>query len=258
MKIIKKGDEPNLLSIYKRENPNSDWKNGFRQNAGAEANQSVRDALKNEQFGLCVYCEIDLKDSGGIGFDDFRVEHFFPENPKAGESRGDGINYALHWPNLFGCCTGGNVPHVVESEERYSNPHTHCDVPKMNNDWTAIILDPTVDIPAFPSLFEFNEEGTISVSDSCPQEIKEKANKSIEYLKLNTKKIERFRSATIQKIRDELLSFPEENLPAVLNELSEAYLCPDNNGKLSPFFSTIRWYLGPAAEDVLRESEYNG
>ena len=42
-----------------------------------------------------------------------------------------------------------------------------------------------------------------------------------------------------------------------MNELAEAYLCPDNHGKLSPFFSTIRWYLGQAAEDVLRQSEYN-
>ncbi|ADU67371.1 retron Ec78 anti-phage system effector HNH endonuclease PtuB [Pantoea sp. At-9b] len=258
MKKIKKGSEPRLLSEYKLANPTSSWKTGFRQNAGPEAIKSVTDNLKNQQFGLCLYCEIDLKDAEGIGFDDFRVEHFFPENPKKNESRNDGINYALHWPNLFGCCTGGNTPYVVDKEERYSNPETHCDVPKSNNDWTAIILDPTVDIPAFPSLFQYTEGGTILVSSQCPVEKIDRANNTIEHLNLNSNKIKRFRSAIISKIRDELLLFTDNNLQDGLKELSNVYLLPDNEHRLSPFFSAIRWYLGPAAEGVLQETEYDG
>ncbi|MBL5931787.1 retron Ec78 anti-phage system effector HNH endonuclease PtuB [Lelliottia amnigena] len=258
MKKIRKGDEPQLLSEYKLANPNSDWKNGFRQNAGFEAIKSVTNNLKTQQFGLCVYCEIDLKDAGGIGYDDFRVEHFFPENPKQNESRNDGINYALHWPNLFGCCTGGNTPYVVDREERYSNPDSHCDVPKSNNDWTAIILDPIADIPAFPSLFEYTESGIISVSSHCPEDKIQKTHSTIEYLNLNSNKIEKFRGAIIQKIREELLSFPAENIQEALNELSKVYLLPNGNERLSPFFSTIRWYLGPVAEEVLLEAGYDG
>ncbi|HDL8450351.1 TIGR02646 family protein [Pectobacterium odoriferum] len=258
MKKIKKGNEPQPLSEYKLANPNQNWKNGFRKNAGHEAIKEVTNNIKNQQFGLCAYCEVDLKDSGGIGFDDFRVEHFFPENPKPNESRNDGINYALHWGNLFGCCTGGNTPYVVDREERYSNPDTHCDVPKSNNDWTAIILDPTVDIPAFPSLFEYTENGTISVSSDCPEEKIQKVHNTIKYLNLNSKKLEKFRGAIIEKIREELLLFPEGNIQEKLNEMARIYLIPNSKDRLSPFFTTIRWYLGPMAEEVLLQVGYDG
>lgn len=248
--------EPALFSDFKANNPDSDWKKGFKKNAGAEANQAVNDKLKQEQYGLCVYCEIDLKSNRNQGLDDFRVEHFFPENPKPDESRNDGINYALHWPNLFGCCSGGNVPHVIEKDTRYSNPHTHCDVPKSNNDWTNIILNPILDIPAFPSLFKFSEDGEIFVSDECDTEIQVKVENTIKFLNLNTKKLQRFRKEIITSLRQELIS--SNDISETLDTLAKANLLPNDNGNISPFFTTIRWYLGDNAEDVLLHVNYDG
>ena len=65
MKRITKNIEPQALSDFKALEPHASWKTGFKTNAGKEPNNEVRDALYKEQNGLCVYCEIDLKD--GLG-----------------------------------------------------------------------------------------------------------------------------------------------------------------------------------------------
>jgi len=41
-----------------------------------------------------------------------------------------------------------------------------------------------------------------------------------------------------------------------LNVLAESFLLPDDNGNCQAFFSLIRWFLGPAAENVLSKYGY--
>lgn len=131
MKKINKLGEPDALRMYREMYPNDDWKSGFYANSGKEGIKCVRDSLLREQGGLCVYCEIDLKLGGGRANNDFRVEHFYPDNPPQNiQKRNDGINYSLHWQNLFGCCHGGDVSSVIEKSQRYTKPDVHCDINK--------------------------------------------------------------------------------------------------------------------------------
>ncbi|MEB6444351.1 retron Ec78 anti-phage system effector HNH endonuclease PtuB [Klebsiella variicola] len=264
MKIILKGNEPDELLEYKSIYPDDDWKNGFTRNAGAEANRKVKHALITDQGGICVYCEIDLKDAGGRALNDFRVEHFYPENPEPGERRNDNINYALFWPNLLGCCTGGNARYVVDAHRRYTNPVFCCDVDKSNHDWTQLILNPIDDIPAFPALFSFDfANGNIMVSELCPAELRSKAEQSIDLLKLNTPKLQEFRVEVITILTEQL--FPDGDtaindveIQQRMQTLAHAYLIRDTNNMLQPFFTTVRAFLGTAAETVLMQYNFKG
>ncbi|QLK46738.1 TIGR02646 family protein [Vibrio owensii] len=261
MKKIKKCDEPESLREYREANPQDDWKKGFKPNAGKQPNIDVRKALLNEQKGLCVYCEIDLKDGEGNAINDFRVEHFYPENPIEDDKRNDNVNYALHWPNMFGCCTGGSVRSVVDSAIRYTNPDFSCDVDKGNKDWTDRLLNPLVDIPAFPPIFEFNEDGNIGVKSDCPQEIKDKAEHSVHLLKLDSDRLIKFRKSIVDKLReqlDELVNSGPMELDDAMELLAESHLSEDSLGNYQAFFSTIRWYLGMDAEKHLTNIGYDG
>ena len=47
-----------------------------------------------------------------------------------------------------------------------------------------------------------------------------------------------------------------EDMEEFLNVLAESFLLPDDNGNCQAFFSLIRWFLGPAAENVLSKYGY--
>ena len=61
------------------------------------------------------------------------------------------------------------------------------------------------------------------------------------------------RQARIDEIENVLAAGVE--MEDFLNILAESFLLPDDNGNCQAFFSLIRWFLGPAAENVL--SRYN-
>ncbi|WP_318442575.1 retron Ec78 anti-phage system effector HNH endonuclease PtuB [Photobacterium leiognathi] len=262
MKTIIKTDEPESLIEYKTIFPDDNWKDGFRKNAGKQPILDVYNKIIADQKGLCAYCEIDLKNGEGKALNDFRVEHFFPENPAEEDKRNDGINYALYWPNMIGCCTGGNTKSVIDSDTRYTNPDVSCDVNKKNLDWTSMILNPLVDIKPLDLIFKFDEnDGMISVNDvTCPEELKDKANKSIELLQLNANKLKKFRKAVIDKLNEELLIADDDHeLDDYLDELAETFLSQDvETDHLQPFFSTIRWYLGKNADAFLQKIDFQG
>ena len=46
-------------------------------------------------------------------------------------------------------------------------------------------------------------------------------------------------------------------LEECLERLAEGLLTPDKDGAYRPFFTVIRWYLGPAAEKFLAKSGFN-
>ncbi|MCE7553615.1 retron Ec78 anti-phage system effector HNH endonuclease PtuB [Aliivibrio fischeri] len=258
MKKIKKGDEPPFLTEYKKSYPDDDWKNGFKKNAGKEPNAQVKEYLTKDQKRLCLYCEIDLLSGKGYAIDDFRVEHFFPENPQDNEE--DVINHALEWSNLFGCCCGGNQPSVVDKDNRYTNPDFSCDVDKGNNNWVDLILNPLNEVPAFPLIFDYDEDGYISVSENnCPEDLKAKAENSIRLLKLNSERLIKFREKVITKLRSQLIESIEKLEMSdndALYELAETYL--KESPEYPAFFSLIRWYLTEQAEIYLKEIEYDG
>ncbi|OMO23148.1 retron Ec78 anti-phage system effector HNH endonuclease PtuB [Vibrio lentus] len=259
MKKINKGEEPPLLDEYKKNNPDDDWKSGFKKNAGKEPNAQVKEYLTKDQLGLCLYCEIDLLSGEGFALDDFRVEHFFPENPAIKQLDND-VNHALEWSNLFGCCCGGNQRYVVDKNNRYTNPDFSCDVDKGNNDWVDLILNPLLEVPAFPLIFDYDEDGYIFVSESkCPDELRDKAHQSIFLLKLNSERLLKFRKKVIDKLREQLVSLTvveEMEDDDALYELAETYF--EASLKYPAFFSLIRWYLTEQAEVYLKHVKYDG
>ncbi|MGX9461048.1 retron Ec78 anti-phage system effector HNH endonuclease PtuB [Shewanella sp. A14] len=260
MKKIIKSDEPEILRIYRENNPKDDWKSGFYKNSGSDGVKTVRESLIHEQGGLCVYCEIDLKLGEGKANNDFRVEHFYPDNPANHLSKKtDGINYSLHWENLFGCCHGGDVNFIVEKGTRYTKPDVHCDINKKNHDWTDKLLNPLTDIPKSPALFYFDENGSISAKehkDIGPLALK--AKDTITLLSLDSKSLNSFRSAVIEKLNHQLNLYDEKiPIDERLYDLACTFLSKNEMGNYNaPFFSIIRWYLADGAERFLNESGY--
>lgn len=258
-KVVKSAQEPELLAQYRQENPDDNWKKDFKPN-NPDGYKQVKQQLIDDQKGLCAYCEIDLKPGHGKGTDDFRVEHFHPENP-----HNPPPNHALDWSNMLGCCSGGNAKYVTDSEERFTSPDHSCDVPKGSKNLTGSILNPVTDIPAYPRLFKYKEQGEdagmIEIDQQlCPEHLQQQAEQSLAELNLNAKRVKRFRSAVIDKLREAL----ELNIQSgmtdeeALQDLAELYFTDQSDRHWPAFFTTIRWYLADMAEERLQEIGYNG
>ena len=90
--------------------------------------------------------------------------------------------------------------------------------------------------------------------DTCPKDLQGKARSTIRELNLNAPRLMRMRREVIHTLEDQIsdeLSKGRE-LDEVLEMLATICLVPDYNGVTLPFFSVIRWYLGEAAEEVIR------
>lgn len=255
-KVNKSPDIPHLLRTYLEENPDDNWKDGFKQNE-PDGYKDVKKQLINDQKGLCAYCEIDLASGHGKALDDFRVEHFHPENPHDPPP-----NHALDWFNLLGVCTGGNQRSVVDN--RFSKPDYSCDVPKSNKNWVGFILNPLHDIPAFPRLFKYieqgNDAGKIEVDETlCPIDLRLKAENTLQKLRLNAPRLMRFRAAVIDELRDQFSHLLDSGLSEqdALNYLAKG-LIPDLDSHLPAFFTCIRWFLADAVENRLFEIGFDG
>lgn len=253
-KLLKSQPTPTHLDAYLTANPNDDWEQ-FKGN-DRDGHEQVKGALKADQRGLCAYCEIDLLAGNGHGLDDFRVEHFIPQAP-----HNPPPNHALDWQNMLAVCSGGNARYVADPQ-RFTSPECSCDVPKQNNNWMGIVLDPINDIPAFPLLFAYQEhDGQMQVSDSCPAHLVDKATNSISNFNLKTRSfLNRSRKAVIDQLRVEI----EARLDAggaesvAADQLAQVYFQSGTTATWPAFFSCIRWYLGPAAERHLQSINYQG
>jgi uncharacterized protein (TIGR02646 family) len=180
MKHILKSVCPKGLTEYLSANPCATWENFC--NEAQEAHKIVQAIIKEDQLGICCYCEIDFHVSDKSPIKDFRVEHFYPKSQTPLPDTGE--NAHLTWSNLLGCCHGG-TEHFYNDDERFTDKrHRHCDAPKGEKDWTKIILNP-LNIPEDTTIFTFETDGTIKVSAKCPPDLKTLAQNSIEKLNLN-------------------------------------------------------------------------
>lgn len=259
-KLNKAGEWPPLLATYHDANPDEDWDN-FRDIEGGY--EQVKIQLRQDQRELCAYCEIRMATFAGHGLDDFRVEHFHPKKPHLPPP-----NHALNWLNLLAVCCGGNVRGIGDTS-LFTTPNHSCDVPKSNKNLTNKILNPLTDIPAFPPLFEYTEQGDMTVSENCPQALAEKAANTINELLLDptptkaavSPRLKRLRRTVIDSLREQLteaLSRHGNDWDAATRWLCEVYF-PENTGESWPsFFSCIRWYFGPTAEERLEAIGFDG
>ncbi|MEN9425280.1 MAG: hypothetical protein RL122_2663 [Pseudomonadota bacterium] len=252
-KVNKLTETPDTLWQFQQENPFATWEH-FRNESNGGYRQ-VKEQLTIDQRGLCAYCEIDLHDGAGKGLDDFRVEHFIPKKP-----HNPPPNHALEWQNLLATCCGGNVRDLAASA-RFTSPDHSCDVPKSNHNWSETILNP-LDMPAFPRLFRFDEAtGEMMVDEkSCPPDLQDKARETIRCLRLSAPRLQKLRLPVFEILNEQIQAFASSgmDMEEAVALLAEALLPEEIEVPLPAFFTSIRWYLGNAAEERLNTINYNG
>lgn len=255
MKKVLKSAEPGLLTAYRTANPTNTWEQLKRSDA---RRNSLSEQLKTDQAGLCAYCEIKLLSRTAQGEADFRVEHFHPKSDQS-----TAHNWHLDWQNLLGCCHGGSRSDVVDATSRFTSPEHSCDVPKKDKNLDAVILNPLL-IPAFPPLFlAERSSGKLKVNaTNCQTAGVSTANaqNSIDELKLDAQRLNRFRKTLLDDLNLKLRQLSARGLPEsdALARLSTMLLSKDSQQHWPAFFTTIRSYLGSAAETHLHQINYNG
>jgi uncharacterized protein (TIGR02646 family) len=254
MKNTLKGQEPNELKTYAAANPTRTWEN-FRRNAARR--KAVQRQLTIDQSGICAYCEINLKAADSTGVADFRVEHFHPKSDNSTQK-----NWHLDWPNLLAVCHGGSRADVVEATTRFTALHS-CDVPKGENNWDTIILNP-LRLTTDYCLFKFDRgTGGIRVNEAnCISaaicSIKAKA--TVDNLQLDSPRLRKLRKPALDKLSDQLKILVENgrSLEDARRYLASTFLVKDSNNHWPAFFSAIRDNLGSHAEAHLKNTGYTG
>lgn len=248
-RVYKRGKVPSLLAEYREMHPDETWEHFRRQ--CRDGYRQVKEQILKDQHGLCAYCEIQIKEAEHAEqADDFRVEHFHPKTDSSVR------NYHLDWRNLLGVCHGGSRPDVADPEQRYSifGKDRSCDVPKGSKELSEKILNP-LKIPRRVRIFRYAEHtGKMFVDKkTCPRVLYAKAANTIQELNLNAPRLMRLRKAVIEKLGEEIAEFVGGGmeLAEALDLLAER-LVPDYEGNHLAFFSVMRWYLGDAAENIIR------
>lgn len=255
MKNIVKGSEPDKLMTYRENSPQGTWK---KCKNDKNRRIAIQKKLLEDQGGLCAYCEIDLKVAVDGDEADFRVEHFHPKS-----DTDTSHNWHLDWGNLLACCHGGSRSDIVDAENRFSSPEHSCDVPKGNENWSDIILNP-VQLPAFPNLFSYTRHtGSISIHPEHCEAIGINpiiAQNTIDKLRLDAERLKRLRKPVLNKVNDQLGAMVSQGIDLTIAQetLAKAYLCKNNDGHWPAFFSALRDYLGDAAENQLSAINYTG
>jgi uncharacterized protein (TIGR02646 family) len=256
MKKVNKFSIPDELESYSNQNPKATW-NEFKDEC-QDGYKIVQEHIKQDQGGLCCYCEIDFHDPRGIR-DDFRIEHFHPKSDET-------TNWHLVWNNLFGCCLGGSQKHMHGERFIVDKRHRHSDVLKGDNNWDDEILNP-LDIPAFPLIWEVSANGEMSVNVSnCKASdtdiIKAKNCLDEKKLNLNSPYLLDWRKAVIEQLREELKSLvqnsSDDEMKSAIDSIIKAQLSRNSKGNFPKFFTTIRSYFKQDAEIYLQEVGYDG
>nr|CAA6805702.1 MAG: TIGR02646 family protein [uncultured Thiotrichaceae bacterium] len=263
MKKVLKCAEPTVLLTYRQNNPTNIWRQ-FRRNKARY--DEVKGDLIRDQGGLCAYCEIDLKQAPQASDkDDFRVEHFHPKSDQT-----TGYNWHLDWNNLLGCCHGGSERNVIDAASsapnragRFGCGDHSCDVPKGNNNWDHIILNPLT-LPASPLIFVFQRSnGSVSIHPQNCLEAgvsQQQALQTIDNLRLDSPRLQRLRGEVLDQINQNLQSKIQNGMTPdeARRDIARRMLRKNSVGRWPAFFSAIRSYLGQAAEDHLGTIDYRG
>ena len=255
MKAVIKGIEPQKLATYRTNCSSRTWE---QFTSKKQRKKETQRQLVADQGGICAYCEVNLKPAPVNRVPDLRVEHFHPKSDKSSVH-----NWGLDWQNLLACCHGGSQRNVVDAPERFSSTGHSCDVPKADQDLDDVILNP-LHLPAFPCLFKIERSnGQIAVdSASCTSagisEVKAKA--TIDKLRLDAERLRVMRKGELNRINDHLraLTVGGKTVSEARDHLAKALLRKDSKNHWPKFFTSIRSYLGSAAETQLQLTNYVG
>ncbi|MEO5339622.1 MAG: TIGR02646 family protein [Magnetococcus sp. MYC-9] len=190
--------------------PFADWKRqniplgmGYGELHG-DVKNGLHAALMREQGWICCYCERRITQA------DSHIEHFCPQ-------RGDDAcpKQDLDYRNLLCSC---QLPHApVPKEPR------HCGV--LKGQWFSSALISPMDVDC-EGRFRFAADGSVYPADNDRD-----AKMTIERLGLDIDKLRKLRASALQALED---------LPG--NKVQKLLEHPDN-GKLQPFYTTIRQLL---------------
>lgn len=254
MKNTLKSQEPNQLKNYVAANPANTW-DQFKRNK--KKRTAVQERLTIDQSGICAYCEINLKAADSTGVADFRVEHFHPKSDTSTSK-----NWHLDWQNLLAVCHGGSRPDVVDARTRFSALHS-CDVPKGNNNWDAIILNP-LNLSKDYCLFKFDRStGGMHINEANCNTARVciiKAKNTVDNLQLDSPRLRQHRKVALDQLGAQLrLKLSQgHTLEEARRYLATTHLRKNSSHHWPAFFSAIRDYLGIYAEEHLKNTGYTG
>jgi uncharacterized protein (TIGR02646 family) len=251
MKRIRKSQpEPTELADYRArfaKAPKPPGWNDFK--ADQHRREPVKDRLREDQRGLCAYCENAL-----IPVDE-SVEHFVARRTDHARE--------LDWSNLLLTCAGGERPlpeDVPDAAARFdASGSKSCGHAKLATN--AEILNP-LDLPAFPRVFRFKSENGDIVPDlaACLDAGVDAgvAEQTLTWLNLRARRLSRARVALLEELLRQLATDGVDSAftSARSREISAEQI--PATGHLPAFFTTIRWFLGQGAEAHLQAIGFEG
>lgn len=225
---------------------NPSWEEFRAHNAGASLRE-LRNALAQNQHGVCAYCEIELRESRR------QIEHVVPRSDETA-----GTQRALDVTNMVACCMGGTVPAARAGEsdggDHYREPvpdNMSCGQAKENRNGDAF-ADPR-ELRAVPSLMSVLDSGLIEVDvDACQAEgvAPDRVTRTIDILNLNAERLQLARAKWWNDLIDESQHVQDAE---AMGAWIQVVLTPDEDGRLLRFFTTSRCFFGPVAERILDE-----
>lgn len=243
MKYVRKSAiEPPALTTYKEkfagQSTQLKWdkfkKNSVRRDA-------VRDQLRDDQRGLCAYCE------NTVFAQDESVEHLVP--------RSAGLAHELDWNNLVLCCLGGERPiseDVPDAAVRYDTDGSRsCGHAKKRH--PCPVVNPR-SLPVSPRLFRFSSEDGRILCDEAACMATDVAVEDVETAIVTCG----LRAGRLNRARLAVINALEEMLEKGDTERQIAEDTFPADGYLPAFFTTIRWYLGQDAEAHLQSVNFAG
>ncbi len=228
----------------------ANW-DAFRDHNQGASHKELIERLIAVQHGLCGYCEINLTET------DRQIEHIIPRNdPQQGAAREVDVT------NMIACCKGGTSSTYAPSEkshdeDRYLRPvrdNMSCGQAKGDLN-EANFLDPRK-LPALPLLTKVLVNGEIEVDKkACKSEgiPVSHVRRTIEILNLNAKRLQLARAKQWNDLEEESGQIGDPDDPDTMNAWIRDVLIPDENGQLTPFFTTNRSYFSPLSELILAQ-----
>lgn len=213
MRFIRKGEEPESLTQYKKES------NAYFD--GYDKKDDVRERLMEEQGFLCGYCMRRIKN-----IDDVKIEHLIPQSVLKEEPY-----RALDYRIMLGVCYGN------EKKGRGKKCLT-CDAHRGNDDLAVNPFDENM-----IGQIEYDSEGYItSDNDDIRKSLQETLNLNYNgpdaYLPQN-------RQAALQACKEKLRSIQKERLwtRKNLERILKTYENKDGKGRYIPYSGIVIWYI---------------
>jgi uncharacterized protein (TIGR02646 family) len=185
----------------------------------------VKEALLQEQNGLCCYCE------SAISNQDSHIEHYEPRDRNPGR--------IFDYTNMACSCNGG------------ADKDRHCGHKKGRGYDNALFINPSVE--ASGHLFSYDAEGGIGPAYEAPANQAERVEYMIRKLNLGCPKLTGMRKAHGRGVVEIINGFIDAQAVDQLQEMASFHLIPDENNQLQPFFSLSLQLFGDTGREVLGE-----